>query len=244
MTIPYFYPGDNPSGPILVVAHGAAMTHFNKSHILISTIKPYASKIISLDLPGHGKSQLKEKKFFDFETALENMNKILDSAIQSIQNINKTLKIGFIGFSLGGIFGLRMKNPPFDFAIYMGCGTTFNKSSLKKISIFFSENTFRRFNLVESLRKNHGSWQNMLKMVQSWFSLGSKMLNTPIKKMNIPALFILSENDQAFDANSVQYDGNYYTIIIPGDHFSYYHVKLFEVYKNAMIDHIKRYGNS
>ncbi|MHA2248726.1 MAG: alpha/beta fold hydrolase [Candidatus Kariarchaeaceae archaeon] len=241
MTNQHYFTGKNPNGPIIILAHGATMTHFKETHILVKTLKEISSYIISLDLPGHGRNQLKGNNPISFENASKDFNKTIFQSLREIKDKTVLNKIGLIGFSLGGMFAMRMKNPPFDFAIYMGCGTHFNEEQLQRIHWFFSEATYRRFKLTDNLLRDHGPhWQVMLEMIHSWFSDDSEMIKSPVNHLSIPSLFILAENDQTFDSSSIQVEGKYEVLTVIGDHFSYFNPKPFHSYKTTIIDFIRR----
>ncbi|MHA2169776.1 MAG: alpha/beta hydrolase [Candidatus Kariarchaeaceae archaeon] len=240
MTTIHTFQGLANDGPVLFLAPGATQVHFKREHKLVKALLPVASLIISIDLPGHGGSQLDSSSYWNFEQALDNIERTLQISLPQLSS--DTLRVGFIGFSLGGLFGMRINHPPFHFAVYIGCGTHFSPDSLTRIQWFFSEETYRRLDLLTVISVDHGPyWKEMIKMIQSWFSGNSPLITKPLKALSVPSLFILAENDQAFPRSSIKFDQQP-VLIVPGDHFSYFTKKGFSAFEKQMIDFIRNYS--
>ncbi len=244
MTTSYIFNGHYQGGPIIILAPGATMKHFDEAHILVKKLKSNVSKIISLDLPGHGGSQLLDSNPISYHDAFHDLIDTMNNALKRVRKKNQITKVGFIGFSLSGLFAMRIKEPPFHFAIYMGCGTTFDESNLRKIRWFFSVNTYKQSKLLRNIKRDHGpNWEVMLDMINSWFADDSDMIKIPLKKIVVPSLFILTENDQAWQRNSIDVDGLLSILNVSGDHFSYFTPIVIDSYKEKMIKFIEKHSS-
>lgn len=206
----------------IFLVHGATMTPFRETDQFVDNLKSICSEIFSITIPGHGRAKLTTPMILDFDYAMQ----LFTHSIKEKVETSDDRKFGFIGISLGAMMGMRIQKL-FDFAIYIGCGNSFTKASLRNIAFFFSETTYQRFGMVDAMIRHHGEyWNILLQSIKNWYSEDSTLLTKPIHILTRPSIFILAENDQPFNEESIKFDTEVEIQKVSGDHFSYFSPKV------------------
>ncbi len=185
---------ENTNTAILLL-HGSTQLPFNYQHPLTTFFSAYSADIISVELPGHGKSPFKER------TSVEELLKMFFDEITQLKE--KYKNVGFVGYSLGGGLALKATEAeiiPTLFVVTFGTGFKIEPEEFELIKMFFSNEFFEQLGWLERMRNVHSNWDALIESIPQWYEPGTSLLpNIDIlDKRDIPILIILGENDEPF----------------------------------------------
>lgn len=204
----------------LLFFNGSAMMPFDKTSSLIKFFSNFDVNIVSIELPGHGKS--------NFDRIL-NLEEYLTIFSEELNEIIDTLEeYAIIGFSIGGLLPLKLLErgviaPKFTFVF--GTGVYLDDIALKKIHTFFSAEFFEKKKWTEAMKKFHGiGWDNLLLTLSA--IINKNILSNVECIANKNVFFFLGRQEQPFppENNFPLLNGNSHQTYMIEDctHFDYF----------------------
>ncbi len=186
---------EDESSLALFLLHGSTQLSFDKFHPLVRLFSKYPLSVISVELPGHGKSP--------FERTV-NVNELLDIFYSEMKEILQQWdNVALCGYSLGGSlafkvleFGLAVP----EFIISFGVGFVLGEEETELIRMFFSNSFFESLGWKRTMERIHDDWNTLIESIAGWYYPNSPILPSieKIKHSKVPVLCILGENDEPF----------------------------------------------
>ena len=214
----------DPDRITVVLLNGGGQQPFNKFNKITKLFRTYDCNILSVELPGHGKSA------FDKIVTAEEM--LADFYDEFNLMLDEFEKIALVGFSLGALLSLKsleQNSRHFEFVVTIGAGLAISEEEERIMKEYASIEFFDKMGWLKYMFEYHkDGWRQLIGSLPPMLSVGSSLFVSSQFSTSSPLHLIIGDHDGVVNYDLQQEYTKEKTIsthLVPNtSHFDYFSV--------------------